>query len=66
MTYDHEDQESSYSVTVKASDGTASATIDVEITVTDEDEQPDTPAKPTLSAVSGSTTSLDVTWVSRG
>ena len=62
VTYDHEEQ-SSYSVTVKASDGTASATIDVEITVTDEDEQPDTPAKPTLAAVSGSSTTLTATWV---
>ena len=62
VTYDHEEQ-SSYSVTVRASDGTASATIDVEITVTDEDEQPDTPAKPTLAAVSGSSTTLTATWV---
>ncbi len=65
VTYDHEEQ-SSYSVTVRASDGTASATIDVEITVTDEDEQPDTPAKPTVSATSGTTDSLDVTWTEPG
>ena len=65
MTYDHEEQ-SSYSVTVKASDGTASATIAVTINVTDVDEQPDKPAKPTLSAVSGSTTSLDVSWTEPG
>ena len=65
VTYDHEEQ-SSYSVTVRASDGTASATIDVEITVTDEDERPDTPAKPTVSATSGTTDSLDVTWAEPG
>ena len=65
VTYDHEEQ-SSYSVTVRASDGTASATIDVEITVTDEDEQPDKPAKPTVSATSGTTDSLDVTWTEPG
>ena len=54
----------SYSVTVKADDGTASATIDVTINVTDVDEQPDTPAKPTLAVVS--TTSLTATWVKPG
>ena len=52
----------SYSVTVTASDGTATATIDVTITVTDEDEPPAAPAAPTVSATSGSTTSLDVSW----
>ena len=53
----------SYSVTIRVSDGTASATIDVTITVTDEDEPP---GAPTLTATSGSTTSLDVIWTEPG
>ena len=66
VDYNHEATKNSYSVTVKASDATASATIDVTITVTDVDEQPDKPAKPTLAAVSGSATSLTATWVKPG
>ena len=66
VEYNHEATKNSYSVTVKASDATASATIDVTITVTDVDEQPDKPAKPTLAAVSGSATSLTATWVKPG
>ena len=62
MDYNHEATDNSYLVTVKVSDATASATIDVTITVTDVDEQPDTPAKPTVTAVSGATDSLTVTW----
>ena len=65
VTYDYEEQ-SSYAVTVKASDGTASATIDVTINLRDVAEQPDTPAKPTLAAVSGSTTRLDASWTEPG
>ena len=61
VTYNHEAR-SSYSVTVRASDGTASATIEVAITVTDVDEPPDAPAAPLVTATSGSTTSLDVSW----
>ena len=56
----------SYSVTIRVSDGTASATIDVTITVTDIDEPPDKPAKPTVTATVGSTTSLDVSWTEPG
>ena len=66
VTYDYEATKNSYEVTVKASDGTASATIDVTITVTDVDEQPDTPAKPTLAAVSGSSTRLVASWTAPG
>ena len=66
VDYNHEATKNSYSVTVKASDATASATIDVTITVTDVDEQPDKPAKPTVTAVSGSATSLTATWVKPG
>ena len=62
VTYDHE-AKSSYSVTVKADDSNGgTATIAVTITVTDVDEPPDAPAAPTVSATSGSTTSLDVSW----
>ena len=66
VTYNYEATKNSYSVAVKASDGTASATIDVTINLTDEDEQPDTPAKPRLAAVSGSDTSLAARWTKPG
>ena len=65
VTYNYEEQ-SSYAVTVKASDGTDSATVDVTINLRDVDEQPDKPAKPTLAAVSGSATSLDASWTEPG
>ena len=61
VTYDHE-AKGTYTVTVTASDGTASAVATVTISVTDEDEPPAAPAAPTVSAVSGSTTSLLVSW----
>ena len=67
VTYNHEATKNSYSVTVKADDGNGgTATVVVTITVTDVDEQPATPAKPTLAVVSGSTTSLNATWVKPG
>ena len=57
----------SYSVTVKAEDGHGgSATVPVTITVTDVDEQPETLAAPSVTATSGSTTSLDVAWTAPG
>ena len=62
VTYNHEGK-SSYSVTVKADDGTDSDTIAVTITITDVTEAPGRPAAPMVSATSGSTTSLDVSWV---
>ena len=62
VTYDHEAR-SSYSVTVKADDGTAgTATIAVTITVTDVAEPPAAPAAPAVTATSASTTSVDVAW----
>ncbi len=61
VSYDHE-AKSSYTVTVTASDGTATADADVTISVTDVDEPPSAPATPMVSAVSGSTTSLSVSW----
>ena len=63
MTYNYEATKNSYSVTVKASDGTASATIAVTINVTDDDtEKSAKPDKPTLAKVRGSSTSLTATW----
>ena len=61
VSYDHE-AKSSYTVTVTASDGAATAVATVTISVTDVDEPPDAPAQPTVNAVSGSTTSLSVSW----
>ena len=61
VTYDFE-AKSSYTVTVTASDGTATAVATVTIGVTDVDEPPSAPATPMVSAVSGSTTSLSVSW----
>ncbi len=59
VTYDHE-AKSSYSVTVKVSDGPASDTVPVTINITDVDEPPSKPAAPTVSWAS--TTSLSVSW----
>ena len=62
VTYDHESK-SSYSVIVKVDDGFGgTATITVTITVSDVDEPPDAPAAPSVSSVSGSTTSVSVSW----
>ena len=61
IIYDHEARPT-YTVTVKASDGTASATIAVTINLTDVDEPPLTPAAPVVSSVLNSTTSLSVSW----
>ena len=52
---------SAFSLTVQASDGTASATVTVTVGVTDVDtEAPGAPAAPTVEAAS--TTSLSVSW----
>ena len=64
VSYDHEAKASyTVTVTVTATD-TSSATADASVTisVTDVDEPPIAPATPTVSAVSGSTTSLSVSW----
>ncbi len=61
VSYDHE-AKASYSVTVRASDGTATADATVTINVSDVAEPPAAPAAPTVAAVSGSTTSLTVSW----
>ena len=64
-TYNYEAAQNTYSVTVMASDGTDNDSIVVTINLTDVDEQPDRPDKPTVTAVSGST-SLDVSWTEPG
>ena len=61
VSYDFE-AKSSYAVTVTASDGTATAVASVTIGITDVDEPPSAPATPSISAVSGSSTSLSVSW----
>ena len=62
VSYDHE-AKASYTVTVTASDSSnATAVADVTISVTDVAEPPDAPARPTVPAVSGNTTSLTVSW----
>ena len=58
---DYEDQDS-YSVTIRVSDGALSDTAAVTINITDVDEPPDTPAAPNVTATPGSATSLDVSW----
>ena len=62
VTYNHE-AKSTYTVMVKADDSNGGTdTVTVTITVTDVTEPPGVPAVPSVSATSGSTTSLDVTW----
>ncbi len=54
---------SSHSVTVAVSDGNGgSDSITVTINVTDVDEQPATPAAPSVGSTPGTTTSLTVNW----
>ena len=66
VTYDHESQ-AEYSVTVKADDGKGGTdTIVVAIDIIDVEEPPLAPAAPTVSAVSGTTDSLSVTWTAPG
>ena len=65
MTLDDLDYETkdTYEVTVTARDPSGGADIvAVTIDVTDVDEQSATPAKPTLAAVDGSSTTLTATW----
>ena len=65
-TYDRE-AKASYSVTVKADDGDGeSDTVEVTITVDNAVETPVAPDAPAVSATSGSTTSLDVSWTAPG
>ncbi|MDE2885269.1 MAG: fibronectin type III domain-containing protein [Chloroflexota bacterium] len=64
VSYNYE-VKSSYSVMVTATDDSAAmedADAAVTITVTDEEEPPAAPAAPAVTPVSGSTTSLSVSW----
>ena len=62
MTYDHETKPS-YSVTLKADDGNGGTdTLAVTITITDVEEPPGRPAAPSVTAVDGTPTSLEVNW----
>ena len=62
VDYDFE-AKAMYSVTVKADDGKGGTdTVSVAITLTDVSEPPDAPDAPTVTATSGSTTSLDAVW----
>ena len=67
VTYNYEEK-FGYEMTAKAEDGNGgSATIDVSIALLDDDtEKADTPDKPTLAAVTGSSTSLTATWTKPG
>ena len=63
VVYDHEAASNTFSVTVTADDdngGTATAAVVIDLA--DEDEPPPAPAAPAVTAVSGSGTSLDVSW----
>ena len=60
VVYDYEAKDQ-YAVTVRVSDGTASATIDVTIDVTDVDEPPPAPKLPRVTKTGGGTSRL-VEW----
>ena len=71
LPFDHEnptdaDGNNVYLVTVTATGGTGARALStdqaINVTVTDVDEPPSAPAAPTVSAVSGTTYSLSVTW----
>ena len=63
VDYNFEATKNSYEVTVKAADGNGgTATVDVMIDVTDVNEKSTKPDKPTLAAVTGSSTTLTATW----
>ena len=64
VTYNYEAKQNSYEMTAKADDGSGGThTIDVAIALLDDDtEKSAKPAKPTLAAVPGSSTSLAASW----
>ena len=51
-----------YSFSMTVSDGGCTDSIEVTVIVDDVDEPPSAPGAPTVTATSGSTTSLDVSW----
>ncbi len=67
VSYNHEAAKNSYEVVVKADDKKGgTGTITVTITVEDENEKTDRPAAPMVTATTGATDSLDVTWTAPG
>ena len=56
----------SYEVEVSVTDATATVSITVTISVTDVNEQPATPAAPTVARTAGTTNSLTVSWTAPG
>ena len=62
--------DNAYLVVVQATSGTGdrekTGTQTITVTVMDANEQPDKPATPTVTATSGTTDSLDVTWTAPG
>ena len=64
VTYNYEAKQNSYEMTAKADDGNGGTdTIDVAVTLLDDHfEKSAKPAKPTLAAVPGSSTSLAASW----
>ena len=66
VTYNYEAAKNSYEVAVKADDGRDSVTLAVTIRLTDVWEPSAKPAPPTLSPISGSSTSLMASWVKPG
>ena len=59
---DFSDPSTAFTLTVRASDGTAHGDVTVAVSVTDVAEPPGTPEKPSVSAKADSTTGLDVSW----
>ena len=56
------DPTTAFSLTVRASDGTAHSEVTVTVAVTDANEPPGKPAAPAVSPTTDSTTGLDVSW----
>ena len=68
--FEDPDTDNVHEVTVRATSGTGTRVMTADqtitVTVTDVNEQSATPDKPTLAAVSGSSTSLTATWTKPG
>ena len=59
---DFSDPSAAFTLTVRASDGTAHGDVTVTVGVTDVAEPPGTPEAPSVSATADSTTGLDASW----
>ena len=60
------DTDNNYEVTLRVSDGTATADLSLTVNVADVNEKVDRPAAPSVVATPGSHTSLDVSWTEPG